>query len=463
MPKRSLALSKCAVLRISPAVWGILAMLAAAPALSAEWHVETVDFGDTFGEWTFASSPSLALDNSGRPCISFNGYADGNGMLAYATYGSPSWNVRMVDGAGAWNSSLALDASNIPRISYHDEGSGEILRYAAWNGSAWDIETVDSNDNAGVDNILVLDALGNPHISYIAYPDGGDVLKYAAWDGVHWTIETADAAGYLSYPSLALDGAGNPHIGYQTDYSNVKYATRTGSSWQTKLVGLDAGAPSLAVEASGTPHLAYSKSGQLWHSVWNGSSWQEEVVDTGYQDIQARSMVLDGAGNPHIIYVGGSAEDDLKYAVWNGSSWDIEIVESGAGAMMMMGNASLALDEAGNPHVLYEGDDGHFRYAYVFERGDMDGSNGATEPNGNDIHPFIMALIDRPSYELAYPNIDADVVGDIDGNGAMDGNDIKPFVDLFVGGSPAIPEPATMALLVVGGSGVLIRRKRQEG
>ena len=95
----------------------------------------------------------------------------------------------------------------------------------------------------------------------------------------------------------------------------------------------------------------------------------------------------------------------------------------------------------------------------AFQLGDMDGSDGATEPNGNDIQPFIMALIDRPSYETAFPGLDADARGDINGSGSLDGNDINPFVDLLVGSSQAIPEPATLSFLALGVL-ALIRKKR---
>jgi len=65
--------------------------------------------------------------------------------------------------------------------------------------------------------------------------------------------------------------------------------------------------------------------------------------------------------------------------------------------------------------------------------GDMDGSGAV---NNNDISPFVLALTDRPTYEATYPGIDADVVGDIDGSGTLNNNDITAFVQLLTGGGP---------------------------
>ena len=40
------------------------------------------------------------------------------------------------------------------------------LKYARWTGSAWEIQTVDSQGDWGEHSSLALDADGRPHISY---------------------------------------------------------------------------------------------------------------------------------------------------------------------------------------------------------------------------------------------------------------------------------------------------------
>ena len=83
--------------------------------------------------------------------------------------------------------SLALDSSGNPHISYYDATNNN-LKYAAWNGASWDIETVDSSRYAGIDTSLALDSSGNPRIGYYSYVG----LKFAAWNGVSWSTRAVD-------------------------------------------------------------------------------------------------------------------------------------------------------------------------------------------------------------------------------------------------------------------------------
>ena len=64
-----------------------------------------------------------------------------------------------------------------------------------------------------------------PHISYDNGPAGD--LKYAVYNGSTWDIETVDTTGDVAdtHPSPSMP-AGRPHISY-ADYTNrdLKYAT----------------------------------------------------------------------------------------------------------------------------------------------------------------------------------------------------------------------------------------------
>ena len=96
-----------------------------------------------------------------------------------------------------------LDSAGNPHISYHDTAGGDLM-YAAWNGTGWDVETVDSTGQVGWYTALALDSAGNPHISY--YDITNSDLKYAAWNGTGWDVETVDSAGQVGwYTALALD------------------------------------------------------------------------------------------------------------------------------------------------------------------------------------------------------------------------------------------------------------------
>ena len=88
------------------------------------------------------------------------------------------------------------------------------------------------------------------------------------------------------------------------------------------------------------------------------------------------------------------------------------------------------------------------------ELGDM---NGRGAFDSNDINPFVLALTDREAYIATY-GLEANLMGDMNGDGMLNGNDIHPFVDALVGSSPAIPEPASALVLLLGLAGI-VRRK----
>ncbi len=285
----------------------------------SSWDIQTVDNGRDVGEY-----PSLALDSSDYPRISY--YDSRNGYLKYAAWTGSGWAIQTVDTThdSGWGTSLALDESGDPHISYgYAPGSSppSVLNYAAWAGSTWRIETVDPSVDVGDYTSIALDTSRNPHISY--YDSDTGRLRYARWTGSTWIIETADSSPYVGeYSSLALDASDGARISYHDGfYGRLKYAARNGSTWtiQTVDTGGHLGCyTSLALDPNGYPRIGYLdwSNEDLKYASWNGSEWDIETVDSAGDVGWATSLALDAAGFVHIAYCDwiSDVDGDLKYA-----------------------------------------------------------------------------------------------------------------------------------------------------
>ncbi len=132
--------------------------------------VVTVDSNGTVGLFT-----SLALDAAGNPVISY--YSSSNADLKVvhcddANCAGANESIVTVDSIGNVGlfSSLVLDSAGDPVISYHDNSNGELQVVHCDDADCADgdaIVTVDSRfGNLGWNTSLALDASGNPVVSY---------------------------------------------------------------------------------------------------------------------------------------------------------------------------------------------------------------------------------------------------------------------------------------------------------
>ena len=150
------------------------------------WSLETVESTGYAG-----MQSSIALDSNDNPHISYTHgslYEYQNRTLKYAQWTGTSWSIETVDSTGdvGLSPSLALDSSGNPHISYID-WTNRNLKYARWTGSAWSIEVVDpigDSQQFGLTS-LALDSEDRPHISY--YDATNKNLKYATTSDEYFT------------------------------------------------------------------------------------------------------------------------------------------------------------------------------------------------------------------------------------------------------------------------------------
>ena len=273
---------------------------------------------DSFG--IVGAHTSLVLDSSGNPVISY--YDSTNGDLKLVHCDDPNCEgtelSQTVDAAGivGAHTSLVLDSSGNPVIAYTDTANRDLKLVHCDDPNCAGVETpqtVDSADEVGLYTALILDSSGNPVISY--YDNTNDDLKLVHCDdpncaGVE-TPQTVDSSGNVGVSSsLVLDSSGNPVISYS-------------------------GVGGLRLVHCDDPNCAGVETPQLVDA--NGGTWT--------------SLVLDSSGNPVISYsgVGGlhlvHCDDPNCIGVETPQIVDSDVVFGWY--------SSLALDSSGNPVISY--------------------------------------------------------------------------------------------------------------
>jgi hypothetical protein len=331
-----------------------------------EWKIVTLDKAKdsaAVGQYN-----SLALDRAGNPRISY--YDAANGRIGYAVRTDNKWileNVAHSDGTYA--TSLALDAKGNPAVSFGDGYHYGNLMYANRTGSGWSVEKVDNGGNLG--NVghyssLVIDSSGRPHITY---NDGNHFanLMYAVKNGTSWSIskvDTSGAVGDTGYDSsLVLDPAGRPYIAYRDGkyYANLMVAKQNDAgNWEITKVDNGGSAtgntgydPSVALDLAQNPHVSYydKSNGDLRYASWNGTSWIAETVEETGDVGQQSSLAIGTNGQPFISYYDVSHKElHLATRSPGALQWVIRTVDNDGDVGQY---SSIALDPSGHPCISY--------------------------------------------------------------------------------------------------------------
>ena len=174
---------------------------------------------------TFTPPVLEKLDSQATSRGTFNDIAyDASGKLHLAYYDrdDQSLNYSVRDTSGVWSAvesvdlpvskvnpgefqyiSLALDKNGLPGIAYFNGWNGD-LKFARFNSTHWDVETVDATGSVGLYPSLAFSRGNGPVITYYNRTKGDLRMAQSATGG--WSIATLDSANDVGrFSSLMLD------------------------------------------------------------------------------------------------------------------------------------------------------------------------------------------------------------------------------------------------------------------
>ena len=252
--------------------------------------------------------------------------------------------------------SLALDSSDNPHISYYDNTNYD-LKYA-WYDGTWHTETVDSTGGVGRYTSLALDSSDNPHISY--YDSTNDDLKYASpctsssdidCDGVLNDVDNCPSNYNPNQEDTDGDNIGNPCDPCPNDHDNdIDLDSICGdidncpSNYNPNQEDVDGdGVGDVCDDCVDTDGDGYGNpgfpntcpldncptipnpnqedaDGNGVGDVCDEGSWVKETVDSEGDVGYSTSIALDSEQKAHISYSNG----EIKYATNESGSWVVE-------------------------------------------------------------------------------------------------------------------------------------------
>jgi hypothetical protein len=312
---------------------------------------------------------SLALDQANHPHIA---YATSD-YLHYATWDGSQWQLETVQPLGSsYAVSIALDSQDRPAIAYQD---GDGIRYTTRTDQGWNLE-IFNNDAFAIWLSLALDHQDIPHLAY--YDTSQDRQMYATRPAATWLITVVDDdtdTGHFT--DIALDQQGQPHLTYAyypffgtgDEYLpayTVRYAHLTGSQWLTETASFGSyhRFPSIAIASDDSLHVVYKAYSSWRYAHETASGWLTETITMPPVHPAAKvSFVLDAADNPHLAYF--DSKMALYYAYRSNNTWVSQLVTTSLGVPFETLIVSLALDNSQNPHLAYFhrfNDEVHYAY-----------------------------------------------------------------------------------------------------
>ncbi len=257
---------------------------------------------------------SIKLDTNNNPSISYYSATDTSLRYANCDDFSVSgcddavadWTNIEVDNSGSVGQYTSLGLNGTARhISYYNASAFTFdLKYATCSDNChlavnWSDSTIDSDDQVGQYTSLDLDSSNYPHISY--YDTTNTCLNYIYQNAGGWQTPQAPSTAGGQYTSIKMDSNNHPHISNYLYLNTLRYAYYNGSSWKaTSVLGIYGQYNSLDLY-NDIPYVAvYDNNSDILKFVYGSAPTSTSIsIDSGatYATSQSTTLTLSATNN----------------------------------------------------------------------------------------------------------------------------------------------------------------------
>jgi hypothetical protein len=277
------------------------------------WDISTITIERNESPWV-----PLDISSQGIPHICYLVKTGSWSYLKHAYKTGATWIIEKVDSVQASGDVMDIKlgpSSDIHILWLYTPGAGEIIKYAKYNGTQWEFDSVWA-DVAYVSLSIALDQSQNPHIVRTSVEGGSSILIHIYKSGGTWYFDTIDVAigGAAQFPDIEWGPSGISVV-YRDSISSsyyLKFYTQPG----TEIIenNIVCYYPDLDFDNSGVPHVSYDNSGVGLKYAYKTNAWQIESLTTG--PAAWSRLDVDNSGQPHICFT--VLGDTVKYAYKSG-------------------------------------------------------------------------------------------------------------------------------------------------
>ncbi len=392
------------------------------------------------------------------------------GVLATGAAGQAGWQIESVAGMGGnvVPPALVFDGQDRANVVYGDSGG---VRHARATGAGaipgW-ASSVGLNLSYSLGGGPVYLAAVQD-VLYLGFHQHGGRTPYGylrVFDGTDWQPYVTDSSSGQPPYGLVTDAAGQPHwVMYHSTTGSVGYKVYTyagGAGTYTPLA-MNVGSPvynrydddgpllqggEAVLDAGGNLHfLQYLDAGGGTLLYANGPLGGPFQVDDNFDPswkvkLGLPSLAVDAGGTPHIAYTEQWPTYGLKYLTRSGDGWASEYIETGGDIGAYVGTSpDVLVDAAGQVHVFY-----------------ADLANGLLKHAVKQASGWQIESIDTIGTQATGGVLAGSLSAAIDSTGGI-GVAYYDAASSSLKYAYMVPEPATLALLAIGGLAVIRRRR----